>query len=126
VFSFLTQIACVHAQHGGGSESAIDMVLLEKQLNTEGITGWIHGRSDDQKLYVFVYRAPNSFFDDAHFPLLSGTLEVTKLLPTLSRHDKVKIKGEFIKNKAPITHIRVRSIEIVKEHESSHEYDYNF
>lgn len=127
IFSFLINIGCVHAQHGSHSQgSQIDMVELENQLNTEGISGWIHGRSADQKLYVFVYRSPNSFFDDAHFPLLSATPEVTKLLPTLSRHDKVKIKGTFVKNKAPITHIRVQSIEVIKDYSGAHEYEYGF
>ncbi|MGZ3789899.1 MAG: hypothetical protein ACXVLQ_15275 [Bacteriovorax sp.] len=102
-----------------GAFAEINMQDLEKQLNTTGLTGEIHGSSADAHLFVITYRNPNDFFDNIQLPLTSDDPEILNSLPTLKRHQFYLVKGNFIKNKAPISHINIKSIELVKDYTSA-------
>ena len=90
---------------------------LEKQLKGNGLTGWIHGASEPMNLFVFTYREPGNFFSHQEFPLVPSNDSVERSLKTLSRHDEVKLKGVFLENQAPIRHIWVETVEILKKYE---------
>jgi len=91
---------------------------LEKQLKGEGLKGWVHGASDPLNLYVFTYREPGNFFAHQEFPLVAGNEAVSRTLQNLKRHDEVILKGSFLANQAPITHIWVSHIDLVSSYES--------
>lgn len=101
------------------AHAEINMQDLEKQLTTTGLTGEIHASSADAHLFVFTYRNPNDFFDNIQLPLTSDKTEILNSLPTLKRHQIFLVKGNFIKNHAPISHINVTSMELVKDYTSA-------
>lgn len=106
---FLVSIACLGAAQADG----IDPAKLEPALKGEGLVGWMHGAISDRGLYVFTYRDPNDFFKSAEFPVVTHVPAVIERLKTLNRHDRIKIKGQFIRNGAPIVHIYVSDLEIL-------------
>lgn len=100
-----------------GSALAVDLGAVEKQLTTTGVEGWIHGSVSGQGLYVFTYRSPKDFFDYVEMSLVwddASSNSMQKKLATFGRHDKVLVKGEFLKNPSPQKHIKVKSIELVQ------------
>lgn len=96
------------------SALGVDLGLVEKQLTTTGVEGWIHGSVPGQNLYVFTYRNPKDFFDYVEMSLVWDDASMLKKLATFGRHDKVLIKGEFLKNPSPQKHIKVKSIDLVQ------------
>jgi hypothetical protein len=101
--------ACAHA---------VDVKEIERELTTTGVTGWVHGASASQGIYVFTYRNPKDFFDFLEMSLVARKPEILKQLEVLNRHDQVKIKGAFLDNPSPQKHIDVASVEMVKKFES--------
>jgi predicted RNA-binding protein with PUA domain len=97
----------------------INIQDLEKQLNTSGLTGEIHGSSADAHLFVLTYRNPNNFFENIQLPLTSEKTDILNSLPSLKRHQFYLVKGNFIKNKAPISHINITSLDLVKDYTSA-------
>lgn len=91
---------------------------LEKELQGNGLKGWVHGASEPLGLYVFTHREPGNFFAHREFPLVPGNEATERTLQKLKRHDEVILKGSFLANKAPITHIWVSHIELIKSYES--------
>lgn len=92
---------------------------IEEQLKTEGLVGEVHGSSAPNSLFVFTLRNPQNFFEHLEFPLTSTLESVQQQLKTLSRHDRVKVKGHFIKNSAPIRHIQADEITLIKKYENN-------
>jgi hypothetical protein len=90
----------------------IDMAAFEAALTTTGVEGWVHGRLGP--LAVFVFREKGEFFRYAIFPMVSHVPNVKSELETLKRHDKVRIKGEFIDNGAPQKHIYVTELSVLE------------
>jgi hypothetical protein len=110
------------------SALGVDVSLVERQLTTTGVEGWIHGSVPGQGLYVFTYRNPEDFFDYIEMSLVSEDDAITQQLAKLTRHDKVRIQGEFLKNPSPQKHIQVRSVEVIQSYENpypseGHSYD---
>lgn len=103
--------------HGTGA-SQIDMVKLEKDLNTVGIKGWIHAAVDSKELYVFTYRRPGAFFDYIIFPVATEDQAIMSDLKKRDRHDEVLITGDLIDNRSPVKHINIKALTVVKKHES--------
>jgi len=99
---------------------AVDLGKIEKDLGTTGVEGWIHGASKETGMFVFTYREPGNFFDHIEMSLVSDNMEIKNKIESFSRHDKVRVKGAFLKNPSPQKHIDVTSIEVVKKHESQH------
>ncbi|MBN20208.1 MAG: hypothetical protein CL678_02885 [Bdellovibrionaceae bacterium] len=91
---------------------------IESQLKSEGVSGWIHGSNTSQGLYVFTWRDPKNFFQHFEFPLITKSPQTLELIKSLQRHDKVKVKGAFLKYPA-FKHIQVETISILKKHEES-------
>lgn len=91
---------------------------LEKQLKGNGLAGSIHGSSSDLGLFVFTYREPGNFFAHVELPLVASTEQIERTLRTLNRHDEVNLKGFFIENGAPIRHIFVESLTLLKKYEN--------
>lgn len=106
VFTFISQA------------SPIPYPELENQLKGDGLKGWIHGSAHPLNLYVFTYRTPGDFFSHSEFPLVAGTDSVEKTLQSLTRHDEVSLKGHFLANGAPIRHIFVEALSVIKKYES--------
>lgn len=96
----------------------IPLEELEKQLKGNGLAGSIHGASSDLNLFVFTYREPGNFFSHAEFPLVASTEQLERTFRTLNRHDEVSLKGSFIENGAPIRHIFVESLTLLKKYEN--------
>jgi hypothetical protein len=90
----------------------IDMVAFEASLKSDGVQGWVHGRLGP--LAVFVFREKGDFFRYAIFPLVSHIPNIKTDLESLKRHDKIRIKGEFIDNGAPQKHIYVTELNVVE------------
>jgi hypothetical protein len=90
----------------------IDVVAFEAALKSTGVEGWVHGRLGT--LAVFVYREKGDFFRYAHFPVVSHIPGVKAELERLARHDKIRIKGEFIENGAPQKHIYVTELQTLE------------
>lgn len=104
----------------------IDLSCLEEQLKTTGLGGWVHASVNDQLLMVFTWRKPNNFFVNVQLPMASTDPEMMKKLAALNRHDQIVIKGEFFKNDAPIKHINVSELKIVKAYAGPMEqYEYD-
>jgi hypothetical protein len=97
---------------------AVDLGQIEKDLSAKGVEGWIHGAVSDRDLYVFTYRTPGNFFDYVEMSLVAEKPEIAAKLPTLNRHDRVRIKGSFLKNPSPQKHISVDSLEVLEKYES--------
>lgn len=91
---------------------------LEKHLQGDGLKGWVHGATESLNLYVFTYREPGNFFSHREFPLVPGNETVERTLQKLKRHDEVVLKGNFLANQAPITHIWVSHIDLINSYES--------
>ncbi|MES2964954.1 MAG: hypothetical protein V4760_13775, partial [Bdellovibrionota bacterium] len=106
------------ATMGCATAQAVDVALIEKELNGAGAVGWIHGSVEDRSLWVFTYRNPKNFFDNIQMSLVPENEALAKELATVNRHDQVRIKGEFMKNPSPQKHIKLLSVEIVKKHSS--------
>jgi hypothetical protein len=91
---------------------------LEKQLKEDGLKGWVHGATEPLNLYVFTYREPGDFFSHREFPLIPGNEAVSRALQGVKRHDQVILKGNFLANQAPITHIWVSQLNVINTYES--------
>jgi hypothetical protein len=91
-----------------------EVASLEPALMEGRLPGWIHASVSSRSLYVFTWRKPGDFFTFADFPLVPISNDVAEQLKGIRRHDEVRIKGTFIRNMAPITHIRLEAIEVVK------------
>lgn len=106
---------------------AVDVSEIEKKLNGDGVDGWIHGSVEGQMLYVFTYRNPEDFFDNIQMSLVPSTDAIEKQLVSLGRHDKVRVRGKFMKNPSPQKHIKVTALEVLKPYASAYEakpYEY--
>ncbi len=104
----------------------IDMGCIEEQLTTSGLGGWVHASVKDQLLLVFTWRRPGNFFINVQLPMFSKDPVILEKLSQLRRHDQIFIKGEFFKNDAPINHINVTELEVVKAYDGpldQFEYD---
>lgn len=96
--------------------NGIDLNEVEKLLKGDGAVGWIHGAVAEYRQYVFTFRDPNNFFKFVNLSLSVRSPKLLKQLESLGRHDLVKIKGEFsTSNPSPQKHIKVKSIEVLKE-----------
>jgi hypothetical protein len=105
----------------------IDLKEVERLLTTTGLKGEIHGASADGKLFVFTYRNDNNFFENIQLPLTTEDAKIISALPTLKRHQAYLIKGNFIESRAPIKHINVTTLELVKDYSSevdNHRHSY--
>src|SRR5206468_1199422 len=67
--------------------------------------------------YVFTWRDADDFFTYINFSLTTRDAKVRELLHTLSRHDKVTVRGEFITNPSPQKHIDAKEIVVVKKYD---------
>lgn len=98
--------------------AGIDLASIEKSLMGEGLKGEIHGSSLDGKLYVITFRSPDNFFENIQLPLVTEDVAVLNTLQSAKRHQFYKVKGEFLNSKAPVKHINVKSLELVKDYTS--------
>lgn len=97
---------------------AVDVDQIEKDLGDKGVEGWIHGAVKDHDLFVFTYRNPKDFFDSIQMSLVTDQPDIIAQLQTLSRHDRVRIHGRFLKNPSPQKHIALSALEVVKKYDS--------
>src|SRR5947209_573838 len=104
---------------GCQSARAVDFEAINRQLVGNGIKGWIHGAVDKVDEFVFTYRAAGNFFDSAQFPLLAKNANVRSQLKELQRHDEVLVRGRFLQNGAPIRHILIEEITLIKKYQPS-------
>lgn len=108
--------------------NAVDFELIEKQLQGDGLQGWVHGAVPSTQIYVFTYRNPENFFDNIQLSLIPKTDAENTILLSLNRHDKVSIKGTVMDNPSPQKHILVSEIKIVEKYDSQNpteDYQYD-
>ena len=98
--------------------TSISIEQVERELKGPGAIGWVHGSVPEYDQFVFTYRNPDNFFDHLEFPLTTENLTVKEELKKLGRHDEVKVKGSLLDNKAPIKHISVEEVTVVKKFEN--------
>jgi hypothetical protein len=98
-----------------------DIPALAQELASGTLSGWIHGAVHPRGLYVFTWRRAGNFFSSLDFPVAPVGEEVAAKLAQVKRHDQVRIKGSFILNAAPIRHIRLQDMEIIKPWASDQE-----
>jgi hypothetical protein len=109
------------------TSGAVDLKEVERLLTGDGLPGLIHGAVDSADQFVLNYQVPGNFFDSAKFPLTTTDPTVRDTLATFRRHDRVLVKGKFIENGAPVRHILVREITLVKKYEPAlEEPAYNY
>jgi hypothetical protein len=109
--------------------AAIDLNEIETKIKTTGLVGEIHGANNDNTLFVLTYRNPNNFFENIQIPLATENDDIKSQLKNLKRHQYYNVKGLFFDNKAPIKHINVSSIDLVKDYKSELDktpYDYKY
>lgn len=94
------------------------VAVLEPPLLAGRLSGWVHGAVHDRGLYVFTWRDPNDFFTFVDFPIVPLTVDVATRLEKLKRHDAIVMKGTFIRNKAPLTHLRLEDFTVTKTYVS--------
>lgn len=100
------------------AQAAINLDEVKAMLEGPGLVGEVHGVHLPNVLHAVTYRNPNDFFDYVTLPLVAESTQVAEQLNSLTRHEVVRIHGTFIDQKAPIKHILVQKIEVVKTHES--------
>jgi hypothetical protein len=105
--------------------------FIDEKLKGDGLTGWIHGIVPAYGHYTFTYRKedPNdfmAFFKAQQFSLVPMTPETRALLPTLHRHDKVRLKGSFFENDSPLPHLKITAIEVIETYPHATENTYSF
>lgn len=110
ILTFFSFISCAN--------TTIDLEDVKQKLTSTGLTGEIHGSSEDASLYVLTVRDPQNFFVNAQFPLTSEDPAIQSLLKTTKRHQYFLVKGDLIDNKAPIKHIAVKELSMVKDYKS--------
>ena len=104
----------------------IDLDCIEKQLKGDGIGGWVHAAVHDEQMFVFTWRRPGNFFVNIQLPMSSKDPAIIQRLLKLERHDQIILKGEFFKNDAPLKHINVTELKMVKEYTGPSEpYQYD-
>jgi hypothetical protein len=96
----------------------VDLDQLKSALEGAGLVGEVHGIHLPNSLHAFTYRNPSDFFDYITLPLVAENSVVGSQLDTIKRHEVVRVFGTFVDNKAPIKHILVKKIEVVKTHNS--------
>lgn len=121
-FAFAAQMQADETHPSAG----IDFARLGTQLQGEGLEGWVHGIAVDQGLAVFTWRDPRSFFTSAEFPMVSHIPNIAAQLRTLHRHDKVRLKGQFIQNGAPQRHIYVTELTVLEPFADAPAGDYQY
>ena len=109
-------------------KSKIDMNCIEEHLKTTGLGGWVHASVRDQMMFAFTWRRPGpfGFFTNVTLPMASKDPNVLKQIAELKRHDQIVLKGSFFDNEAPIEHINVTELTVVKAyegHDEKYEYD---
>jgi hypothetical protein len=105
--------ALMDAAPPGGVPASIDVNRVLTLLAQGALDGWVHGAVHDRGLYVFTYRMDN-FFNFADFPIIAATTEVADKLTAIKRHDQVRIKGRLVENAAPIRHLFVEEIAVLR------------
>lgn len=98
--------------------TTIKLEEVEKQLTGAGVEGEIHAAQSDFSQFVFTYRNPEDFFDFLNFSFLPKDQKVQEAFKSLKRHDRIKVQGEFLKNRSPQKHIEVRAFVVTKAYES--------
>ncbi|MEM7646592.1 MAG: hypothetical protein AAF203_06770, partial [Pseudomonadota bacterium] len=109
-------LVCADLETPDDDADPIDMKEIENQLLGDGLGGWVHSAVKDQRLFVFTWRSPKSFFVNVQLPMFSEDADVLKKMAQLRRHDRIKLKGFFAPGKAPIEHINVTELEIVQKY----------
>jgi hypothetical protein len=99
------------------AQATIDMGQIEQDLKGPGVIGEVHGAVPGYDQYVFTVRDPQDFFQHYEFPLTTKNPVVKAELQKLGRHDKIKVKGSFISNKAPIHHINAEEVNVVDKYD---------
>jgi len=110
---------------------SFDPTFVDEKLKGDGLLGWMHGIVPSYQHYTFTYRLEDpsdfmAFFKAQQFTLIPKSEAVAKLLPTLHRHDKVRLKGSYFYNASPIPHLFVESIEVVTPFPTPTVNDYQF
>jgi hypothetical protein len=95
-----------------------DIPALAQQLANGTLPGWIHAAVHHRGLYVFTWRKAGDFFTFLDFPVVPLTDTVAAKLAQIKRHDQVRLKGSFLGNNAPIRHIRLEDLEVVRVYAS--------
>lgn len=108
-----------------------DHAFLNGKLGSDGLTGWVHGAVPQYQQYLFTYRLedatdPMRFFKAEQYSLIPGNAEVAAILPTLKRHDKIRLKGTVFDNGSPLTHLKVTSVEMLEKYPRSTDNSYGF
>ena len=98
---------------------AVDLEVVRRELAGEGVVGHIHGSVDDRNLFVFTYRNPEDYFDMVQMSLIGESDAVRDGLAALSRHDKIRVRGELLRNPSPQPHILVTAFDLIEKWESS-------
>ncbi len=105
-FSFLAQ------------SRAIDLAEIEHALKNEGLVGWVHGAAASQNMFVMTYRNPNDFFDHIEMSLVAYDSTHRQILDELKRHDRVRVKGDWLGTPSAQKHIEIDQIEIVQAYDN--------
>jgi hypothetical protein len=105
--------------------------LINEKLRGDGLVGWVHGAVPSYQQYLFTYRNedpddPMAFFNAQQFSLVPADAEVAKILATLKRHDKLRLRGEIFENGSPLVHLKVTGIKILKKYDKPTENNYTF
>lgn len=108
-----------------------DKDLIESKLQGDGLTGWVHGAVPMYNHFIFTYRLEDpddfmAFFKAQQFTMIPMTAEVRALLPTLNRHDKIRLKGSFFENGSPMPHLKITSIDMIKKYPDATDNSYLF
>lgn len=104
--------------------SPTPLEIIRNGLAAEGVVGEVHGSSPSQNLYVFTWRNPANFFDYLNCSLVPASSEIRRVLETLGRHDRIRIRGALLENRSPQPHIEITSLEIVSRHGGVPDYEH--
>lgn len=100
------------------TQAAFDMEEIRTKLKSSGVSGEIHGASEDANLFVLTLRNPQNFFENIQLPLTSDDPSILSQLKNLKRHQYYNVKGDLIDNKAPIKHIAITELSLVRDYKS--------
>ena len=92
----------------------LNIANLERELNTTGLIGRIHGAAAGSQMYVLSVREPENFFSHREFSLIPQDSQAQETLSQLNRHDLVCVQGDLMANPSPQEHITLSSIQVLE------------
>jgi hypothetical protein len=103
----------------------IDLKEVEELLKNNELEGWVHGAAHHFGHYVFTYRG-KSFFNHVELSMIPASANARQAFGNLKRHDKIRIGGQFARNRSPLKHMLIDELEVIEPYTDSRPGQYQY